>query len=82
VESIAVVPVVQKFRKLDVIHDAVLIMGVETNLAVMVSALSAFPWVRNSDHKCVVFQTIIIFSSEARPVAYLNVTIVSSVGSA
>jgi hypothetical protein len=29
-----------------------------------------------------VFQTIIIFSSEARPVAYLNVTIVSSVGSA
>ncbi|SJK97853.1 related to non-ribosomal peptide synthetase [Armillaria ostoyae] len=31
-------------------HDAVLIMGVITNLAVAVSILSAFPWVRNTYH--------------------------------
>lgn len=34
-------------------HDAVLIMGVITNLAVAVSILSAFPWVRNTHHKYV-----------------------------
>jgi len=42
--------VVNNFRKLDVTHDAVLVMGVVTNLAVMISALSAFPWVRNTHH--------------------------------
>ncbi|KAK0460929.1 uncharacterized protein EV420DRAFT_1640436 [Desarmillaria tabescens] len=31
-------------------HDAVLIMGVITNLAVAISILSAFPWVRNTHH--------------------------------
>ncbi|KAI1784356.1 hypothetical protein LXA43DRAFT_225909 [Ganoderma leucocontextum] len=31
-------------------HDAVLIMGVVTNLAVSISILSAFPWVRNTHH--------------------------------
>ncbi|KAG7449649.1 uncharacterized protein BT62DRAFT_886615 [Guyanagaster necrorhizus] len=31
-------------------HDVVLIMGVITNLAVAVSILSAFPWVRNTYH--------------------------------
>ncbi|KAH9942225.1 uncharacterized protein BXZ73DRAFT_87878 [Epithele typhae] len=31
-------------------HDAVLIMGVITNLAVTISILSAFPWVRNTHH--------------------------------
>ncbi|EJF57564.1 hypothetical protein BD309DRAFT_969522 [Dichomitus squalens] len=31
-------------------HDAVLIMGVITNLAVSISILSAFPWVRNTHH--------------------------------
>ncbi|OCH89871.1 hypothetical protein OBBRIDRAFT_793857 [Obba rivulosa] len=31
-------------------HDAVLIMGVITNLAVATSILSAFPWVRNTHH--------------------------------
>lgn len=41
--------VVNNFRKLDT-HDAVLVMGVVTNLAVMISALSAFPWVRNTHH--------------------------------
>lgn len=42
--------VVNNFRHLDVNHDAVLIMGVLTNVAVMISALSAFPWVRNTHH--------------------------------
>ncbi|KAI3610765.1 hypothetical protein WG66_007170 [Moniliophthora roreri] len=42
--------VITMFRTLDVQHDAVLIMGVVTNLAVMISALSAFPWVRNNHH--------------------------------
>ncbi|KAI0767012.1 hypothetical protein C8Q74DRAFT_924051 [Fomes fomentarius] len=31
-------------------HDAVLVMGVITNLAVAISILSAFPWVRNTHH--------------------------------
>ncbi|KAF9039444.1 hypothetical protein BDZ89DRAFT_945396 [Hymenopellis radicata] len=31
-------------------HDAVLIMGVLTNLAVGISMVSAFPWVRNTHH--------------------------------
>ncbi|KAI0692092.1 hypothetical protein BC835DRAFT_1407133 [Cytidiella melzeri] len=31
-------------------HDAVLIMGVITNLAVSISIVSAFPWVRNTHH--------------------------------
>lgn len=34
-------------------HDAVLIMGVLTNLAVAISIASAFPWVRNTHHKYV-----------------------------
>ncbi|KAJ7219073.1 hypothetical protein GGX14DRAFT_589811 [Mycena pura] len=42
--------VVNNFRHLDVTHDAILIMGVVTNAAVMLSALSAFPWVRNTHH--------------------------------
>ncbi|KAH9941099.1 uncharacterized protein BXZ73DRAFT_88295 [Epithele typhae] len=31
-------------------HDAVLIMGIITNLAVTISIVSAFPWVRNTHH--------------------------------
>jgi hypothetical protein len=42
--------VVSNFRHLDVNHDAILIMGVLTNTAVIISALSAFPWVRNTHH--------------------------------
>ncbi|KAF6764854.1 hypothetical protein DFP72DRAFT_985959 [Ephemerocybe angulata] len=42
--------VVWNFRHMKVSHDAVLVMGVFTNIAVMVSALSAFPWVRNNHH--------------------------------
>jgi hypothetical protein len=45
--------VVYNFRHLDVNHDAILIMGVITNVAVIISALSAFPWVRNTHHKYV-----------------------------
>jgi hypothetical protein len=43
--------VVNDFRAMKVTHDAVLIMGVVTSIAVMISALSAFPWVRNTHHK-------------------------------
>ncbi|EAU88161.2 hypothetical protein CC1G_03833 [Coprinopsis cinerea okayama7 len=42
--------VVRNFLLLDITHDSVLVMGVVTNIAVMVSALSAFPWVRNTHH--------------------------------
>ncbi|KAF8638501.1 hypothetical protein AX16_010484 [Volvariella volvacea WC 439] len=42
--------VVMNFLSTDVTHDAVLVMGVVTNIAVMISALSAFPWVRNTHH--------------------------------
>ncbi|RXW15872.1 hypothetical protein EST38_g9985 [Candolleomyces aberdarensis] len=42
--------VVYNFTHMKISHDAVLIMGVFTNIAVMVSALSAFPWVRNNHH--------------------------------
>ncbi|KAL5529069.1 hypothetical protein ACEPAG_5043 [Sanghuangporus baumii] len=42
--------VVNTFRQHDVQHDSVLIAGVFTNLAVAISALSAFPWVRNTHH--------------------------------
>ncbi|TFK72520.1 hypothetical protein BDN72DRAFT_836089, partial [Pluteus cervinus] len=42
--------VIMNFIHQDLNHDAVLVMGVVTNLAVMISALSAFPWVRNTHH--------------------------------
>ncbi|KAF9039445.1 hypothetical protein BDZ89DRAFT_1129339 [Hymenopellis radicata] len=35
-------------------HDAVLIMGVLTSLAVGISMVSAFPWVRNTHHKDII----------------------------
>jgi hypothetical protein len=31
-------------------HEAILAMGVLTNIAIAVSILSAFPWVRNTHH--------------------------------
>jgi hypothetical protein len=34
-------------------HDAVLVMGVITNMLVCISIASAFPWVRNTHHKSV-----------------------------
>ncbi|KZV80269.1 hypothetical protein EXIGLDRAFT_659885 [Exidia glandulosa HHB12029] len=42
--------VVDIFVNHDVNHDAVLVMGVLTNIAVIVSIISAFPWVRNTHH--------------------------------
>lgn len=42
--------VVRNFLLLDITHDSVLVVGVITNIAVMISALSAFPWVRNTHH--------------------------------
>jgi len=45
-----VLKVVDTFRHRDVSHDAILATGVATNLAVAISALSAFPWVRNTHH--------------------------------
>ncbi|KAJ7702714.1 hypothetical protein B0H17DRAFT_1167086 [Mycena rosella] len=42
--------VVHNFFNRDINHDAILIMGVVTNVAVIISALSAFPWVRNTHH--------------------------------
>lgn len=45
--------VVDTFIQHDVTHDSILAAGVGTNLAVGISALSAFPWVRNTHHKYV-----------------------------
>lgn len=45
-----IIKVVDVFRHHRVNHDAILVMGVITNLFVLVSVLSAFPWVRNSHH--------------------------------
>ncbi|KZT44163.1 hypothetical protein SISSUDRAFT_977456 [Sistotremastrum suecicum HHB10207 ss-3] len=42
--------VVDNFRHHAIQHDAILIFGTITNLAVIVSVLSAFPWVRNTHH--------------------------------
>jgi len=35
-------------------HDSILVMGVLTNIIVGISIASAFPWVRNTHHKCVI----------------------------
>lgn len=48
-----ILKVVDTFRNRHVSHDAILAIGVATNLAVAISALSAFPWVRNNHHKYV-----------------------------
>ncbi|KZT39298.1 hypothetical protein SISSUDRAFT_984981 [Sistotremastrum suecicum HHB10207 ss-3] len=45
-----IVNVVDDFRNHRQNHDAVLVMGVVTNLAVIISIMSAFPWVRNTHH--------------------------------
>ena len=42
--------VANNFRNLDVTHNSILIMGVVTNIAVII-ALSAFPCARNTHHK-------------------------------
>jgi len=45
-----ILKVVDTFRNRHVSHDAILAIGVATNLAVAISAISAFPWVRNNHH--------------------------------
>ncbi|KAH9057127.1 hypothetical protein EDB83DRAFT_2506802 [Lactarius deliciosus] len=45
-----IVKVVNNFRHHSVNHDSILIVGAITNIAVIVSAISAFPWVRNTHH--------------------------------
>jgi len=42
--------VIDNFRNHSITHDSVLITGTLTSLAVIVSVLSAFPWVRNTHH--------------------------------
>jgi len=45
--------VVLNFLALSTTHKAVVVMGVVTLFTIMVSALSAFPWIRNTHHKYV-----------------------------
>ncbi|KAI9457759.1 hypothetical protein BJY52DRAFT_1374377 [Lactarius psammicola] len=45
-----ILKVVNNFRHHSVNHDSILIIGAITNIAVIVSAISAFPWVRNTHH--------------------------------
>jgi len=46
-----VLKVVNNFRSRGSSHDSILIMGTVTTIAIIISALSAFPWVRNTHHK-------------------------------
>ena len=48
-------------------HDAVLIMGVITNLSVSISIASAFPWVRNTHHKYVFMIPFLMHTISHRP---------------
>jgi hypothetical protein len=43
--------VVNNFRHHSVNPDAILVVGTLTNIALIISALSAFPWIRNTHHK-------------------------------
>jgi hypothetical protein len=43
--------VVNNFRHHSVNPDAILVIGTLTNIALIISALSAFPWIRNTHHK-------------------------------
>ncbi|KAI0303414.1 hypothetical protein B0F90DRAFT_1626504 [Multifurca ochricompacta] len=45
-----ILKVVNNFRHHSVNHDSILIVGTITNIVVIISALSAFPWVRNTHH--------------------------------
>jgi hypothetical protein len=47
--------VVDMFRHMNVQHDAILVTGVVTIVADILSALAAIPWVRNTHHKSVDF---------------------------
>ncbi|SRR6266404_1564223 len=43
--------VVNNFRHHTLNHNSILVIGAITNIAVIVSAISAIPWVRNTHHK-------------------------------
>jgi len=46
-----ILKIVNNFRHHNVNPDVILVVGTVTNVAVIVSALSAFPWIRNNHHK-------------------------------
>lgn len=43
--------VVNNFKKVDITHPAVLSLGLVTLVSVMLTAMAAIPWVRNTHHK-------------------------------
>ncbi|KAI9508486.1 hypothetical protein F5148DRAFT_1275717 [Russula earlei] len=45
-----ILKIVNNFRHHSVNHDSILIIGTITNIALIISALSAIPWVRNTHH--------------------------------
>ena len=46
-----ILKVVNNFRHHSANRDAILIVGTLTNVALLISILSALPWVRNTHHK-------------------------------
>jgi hypothetical protein len=46
-----ILKVVNNFRHHSVNRNVILVVGVVTNAAVILSSLSAVPWVRNTHHK-------------------------------
>ena len=43
--------VVNNFKKMDIIHPAILSLGLVTLVTVILSSIAAIPWVRNTHHK-------------------------------
>ena len=43
--------IVDNFRHHSVNHDSILVIGTITNVALIIAAASAFPWIRNTHHK-------------------------------
>ena len=46
-----VLKAVNNFRHHSINPDVILVIGTLTNVALIISALSAFPWIRNTHHK-------------------------------
>jgi hypothetical protein len=46
-----ILKVVNNFRHHSVNHNLILVVGAVTNVAIIISSLSALPWVRNTHHK-------------------------------
>jgi len=53
-------------------HTSILVTGLVTVVAVGISMVSAFPWVRNTHHKQVDISTPTILHLTASPTAFLN----------